>query len=332
MARPAPSSTRRHTPDVLARSFRSTLAKAILVAGSVYALPTQVDSSGATGAASAGYVPAAFQVTARRGALAITGHTASGRHESHLRRLAGRHYPDHELRVAFSPLGLVPDWWEEATMALLATMASATSPSVELTEETLTVSALAADTAALEVRLEAIRPLLPEAVSTRWQILPRGPAVTARELCRLQFGEFEPGPIYFEESGTRLRTSAFPELDRIIMLADTCRDASVTITGHTDASGDETFNRQLSLRRARAVASYLAERGILTDNMITVGAGSSMPVADNGTRYGRSLNRRIEVRFSYDDESVASGEVSLTSSISNSSVAFGGTGGLPRSP
>jgi len=71
-------------------------------------------------------------------------------------------------------------------------------------------------------------------------------------------------------------------------------------------------------------------RGIDAGNIATAGAGSAVPVADNGNRYGRGLNRRIEVRFSY--EPVSSGDVSLTSSISNSSVAFGGTGGLPRAP
>jgi OOP family OmpA-OmpF porin len=218
-----------------------------------------------------------------------------------LRAFATRHFPDREPQFDFRPLGLVPDWWTAVTTRLLAAVAATTLPSASLLEDRLEIRAFASDTVAFEARLDSVRRSLPAEMSLQSRIASPGPALTARELCLRQFDRFEAGPIRFEETGTALRTSAYPELDRVVMLATTCRDATVTITGHTDGSGDETWNRQLSLERARAVAALLAERGVLADNIVPKGAGSSVPVADNATRYGRSLNRRIEVDFSYDN-------------------------------
>jgi outer membrane protein OmpA-like peptidoglycan-associated protein len=67
------------------------------------------------------------------------------------------------------------------------------------------------------------------------------------------------------------------------------------ITGHTDSSGDESWNERLSLERANTVATYIEGGGIAATRLIVAGAGSSEPIAENDTSYSRSLNRRIEV-------------------------------------
>ncbi len=95
-----------------------------------------------------------------------------------------------------------------------------------------------------------------------------------------------------------MRTSALPVLERVAAFADACRDTLVSITGHTDSSGDENYNRALSLARARTVADWLQNRGIEPARLEVAGAGSSLPIADNATRFGRSLNRRIDIGFS----------------------------------
>ena len=71
--------------------------------------------------------------------------------------------------------------------------------------------------------------------------------------------------------------------------------------GYQDASGNEAWNRQLSLERARAVGDWLVAHGVAADRIVFEGAGSSEPVASNETRYGRSLNRRIDIGFAYED-------------------------------
>jgi OOP family OmpA-OmpF porin len=68
---------------------------------------------------------------------------------------------------------------------------------------------------------------------------------------------------------------------------------TLTIIGHTDSTGPEGYNMELSIRRAQAAADYLASMGI--DSITVKGMGESKPVADNGTREGRAKNRRIEV-------------------------------------
>lgn len=69
----------------------------------------------------------------------------------------------------------------------------------------------------------------------------------------------------------------------------------IEVAGHTDSVGSESYNQDLSERRANAVADFLATRGVMRGRMITIGAGETRPVASNDTEYGRSQNRRVEI-------------------------------------
>lgn len=69
----------------------------------------------------------------------------------------------------------------------------------------------------------------------------------------------------------------------------------VRIDGHTDASGKETYNQQLSLRRAKSVATVLTGVGMKEQNIQLRGLGSSEPVASNDTAAGRTENRRVSI-------------------------------------
>jgi len=71
-------------------------------------------------------------------------------------------------------------------------------------------------------------------------------------------------------------------------------DVRVQITGHTDAIGSDESNMALSMRRAEAVKTYLVNRGIAADRLITVGKGEAQPIDTNDTDIGRARNRRIE--------------------------------------
>jgi OOP family OmpA-OmpF porin len=70
---------------------------------------------------------------------------------------------------------------------------------------------------------------------------------------------------------------------------------SVKIVGYTDSSGAESYNQQLSQRRAISVKNYLLDQGVSPEVMSTLGMGESNPVADNATREGRAKNRRVEI-------------------------------------
>ncbi|WP_017478484.1 OmpA family protein [Pseudomonas sp. PAMC 26793] len=69
----------------------------------------------------------------------------------------------------------------------------------------------------------------------------------------------------------------------------------VRVDGHTDASGKETYNQQLSLRRAKSVANVLTSIGMKEENVQLRGLGSSEPVASNTTAAGRTENRRVSI-------------------------------------
>lgn len=69
----------------------------------------------------------------------------------------------------------------------------------------------------------------------------------------------------------------------------------VRVDGHTDASGKETYNQQLSLRRAKSVGKVLTSVGMKEENIQLRGLGSSEPVASNTTVAGRTENRRVSI-------------------------------------
>ncbi|KAB0480033.1 Outer membrane protein OmpA [Pseudomonas reinekei] len=74
----------------------------------------------------------------------------------------------------------------------------------------------------------------------------------------------------------------------------------VRVDGHTDASGKEAYNEQLSLRRAKSVGSVLAAAGMKQENIQLRGLGSRQPVASNNTATGRTENRRVSIVVSAD--------------------------------
>ena len=69
----------------------------------------------------------------------------------------------------------------------------------------------------------------------------------------------------------------------------------VLVVGHTDTSGDASYNDALSLRRAQSVADYLVTTGTREDAIGALGRGSRDPIASNDTLDGRIQNRRVDI-------------------------------------
>jgi OOP family OmpA-OmpF porin len=114
------------------------------------------------------------------------------------------------------------------------------------------------------------------------------------EMCAQMFMLVTEERVSFRQSGAVLRTSSAPALDRLADFARDCSPLTISITGHSDASGNETNNKALSRARAQVVADYLVARGVAADALSVAGAGSDFPIADNATPQGREQNRRIE--------------------------------------
>jgi OOP family OmpA-OmpF porin len=101
--------------------------------------------------------------------------------------------------------------------------------------------------------------------------------------------------INFDTGSDRVRPDAKPALDQILAALKANPAWTITIEGHTDATGTPDGNRDLSNRRAAAVKAALVAASIPPDHIATVGFGQDKPVADNQTALGRAQNRRVEL-------------------------------------
>lgn len=101
--------------------------------------------------------------------------------------------------------------------------------------------------------------------------------------------------VLFDVNSAVLKSDARSTLDEAATTIKNAGAKGVRITGHTDSTGEAAYNEGLSKRRASAVADYLAGRGLSRSMMSTNGMGEAAPVADNSTRAGRALNRRVEI-------------------------------------
>ena len=105
---------------------------------------------------------------------------------------------------------------------------------------------------------------------------------------------FESG-ILFGFDSSQPGPEARENLSRFADALSDMRDADVLVAGHTDSVGEEDYNYDLSLRRARATVDYLASQGIPLDHLRMAGLGESEPVTSNDTESDRQRNRRVEV-------------------------------------
>lgn len=102
--------------------------------------------------------------------------------------------------------------------------------------------------------------------------------------------------VNFDYDKATLRPEAHAKLDEAAASLQAWGEGKVEVAGHTDSRGSEAYNMGLSLRRAEAVRTYLIDKGIPADRLVTKGYGESQPVADNATKEGRYQNRRVELQ------------------------------------
>lgn len=104
-----------------------------------------------------------------------------------------------------------------------------------------------------------------------------------------------PGNITFSFDNAVLSNSFKPTLDKLASTMNEYNQNTITIAGHTDSTGSDSYNQGLSRDRAYAVANYLSSRGVPSNRINVVAYGESRPVADNNSEYGRQQNRRVEL-------------------------------------
>ena len=101
--------------------------------------------------------------------------------------------------------------------------------------------------------------------------------------------------ILFRVDSTLLNTTAQSSLNQVASVLDEFPKTAVVIQGHTDSTGSEVHNQNLSERRAGSVRNFLIGRGLDADRMVAVGYGENHPVASNESSQGRNQNRRVDI-------------------------------------
>ena len=106
---------------------------------------------------------------------------------------------------------------------------------------------------------------------------------------------FDSGILFATNSST-LSAASKNSLNQFAGVLKNNSDCDIAIFGHTDNTGSDAINNPLSVKRAKAVETYLKGQGVSAAQIKTVdGQGSTNPVADNTTAAGRQQNRRVEV-------------------------------------
>jgi outer membrane protein OmpA-like peptidoglycan-associated protein len=103
--------------------------------------------------------------------------------------------------------------------------------------------------------------------------------------------------IFFDIDKYDLKPESDVELKTVLQLLTANPSMKIEISGHTDNTGSEVHNKELSANRATALKLYLEKLGIAPLRLIAKGYGASKPNESNDNELGRAKNRRIEIRI-----------------------------------
>ena len=101
--------------------------------------------------------------------------------------------------------------------------------------------------------------------------------------------------LVFDTESYNLRETTKANLADLSATLKKYDDTNILIEGHTDNTGEDTYNQKLSENRADAVENYLVEQGIKNSRVTTKGYGESQPLDSNESETGRQKNRRVDV-------------------------------------
>lgn len=102
-------------------------------------------------------------------------------------------------------------------------------------------------------------------------------------------------PINFKYNSDEISSDSLENIQKVADALKKYPNATVRAAGYTDSLGNETYNLDLSQRRAKAVALQLVKDGVKAENVSFIGYGVANPIATNKTAAGRAQNRRVEL-------------------------------------
>jgi outer membrane protein OmpA-like peptidoglycan-associated protein len=107
-----------------------------------------------------------------------------------------------------------------------------------------------------------------------------------------------PSNITFATDQDTIQSSFYPTLNSVTLVVKKFNQTLVDVYGHTDSTGSDQHNFDLSQRRAMSVANYLSAQGVDPRRFAVSGFGETRPIASNDTESGRAQNRRVEIQLS----------------------------------
>jgi outer membrane protein OmpA-like peptidoglycan-associated protein len=113
------------------------------------------------------------------------------------------------------------------------------------------------------------------------------------------------GDVLFDTGRSELKPGAARKLDQLVQFLMEHPERRVQIDGFTDSVGTDSYNEELSQRRADSVKAALLSRGVDASRVSTEGYGKAYPVANNSDSGGRQLNRRVEVVIGNSSQPIA---------------------------
>lgn len=104
-----------------------------------------------------------------------------------------------------------------------------------------------------------------------------------------------PSNITYASNSADINSNFYQVLNSVAVVLAEFDKTIVVVAGHTDSTGSERYNQDLSQQRAVSVSSYLNSQGVIAERLDSVGFGEKVPVASNKSNSGRELNRRVEI-------------------------------------
>lgn len=114
--------------------------------------------------------------------------------------------------------------------------------------------------------------------------------------------------VLFGFDQSNLSDDAKRNLDKLVTVLNSYPETDIEIQGHTDNSGTEAYNQNLSEQRARMVSTYLTGKGIAYNRLTVKGFGEMVPKYENKTADGRTQNRRVEFMITANEKMKAAAE------------------------
>jgi OOP family OmpA-OmpF porin len=228
--------------------------------------------------------------------LTLSGYVPDNNAHAALTAAAGRKFANEKIVDTLKASIGAPSGFTAAVTSALGALSRLSTGTLVVSDREVKLSG----DALYEAAAGQIRAGLARELPLGWTVMPEvsvkpAAAPVDSTVCQQLFAQnLAKGRIRFESSSASINADSAGLLDRLVETAMRCPSTNVEIVGHTDGSGAEEFNRELSEKRAQAVADYLVKAGLPADRFTAVGYGGALPIAPNDTDEGKAQNRRIE--------------------------------------